>query len=408
MSQIKIKQPVYIAPFSSIGVITYHVLRQAGVEVAAFCDGSPALFRKEYDGCPIVPPEQAYTQNPDATVVVASARYEKPVWKQLEKMGFTNIIPAHQLLTRENTAGIAECMARVPTNGLPAISVAADAVEENLNGYLLPKAARGENALVLTQLELAVTERCTLRCRDCADMMQYYERPQDMDLGALAADFALALAAVDFVRTVNILGGEPLMHKGLAGFLRQVWAGGRYGAKVGKTTLTTNGTLPPDEALLSALKETGIVVHLSDYGLVSRRANELEALLGQNGIPCVRSRDMQWMDCTKIVDGESRTPQQGQAEFEACEMTCCTIKQGVFYRCPFAAHGASLGAFPAYRCNGVELDDPRLRERLQSYMAAKNAIPACRFCSGYQGTRPAIAPAVQAKQPLVYKKYGRT
>ena len=31
-------------------------------------------------------------------------------------------------------------------------------------------------------MDVVITERCSLKCKDCANLMQYYEKPQNSDL----------------------------------------------------------------------------------------------------------------------------------------------------------------------------------------------------------------------------------
>ena len=46
--------------------------------------------------------------------------------------------------------------------------------------------------LTVQSVDLIVTERCSMRCRDCSNLMQYYERPENADLNEM-------LATIDFM-----------------------------------------------------------------------------------------------------------------------------------------------------------------------------------------------------------------
>ena len=39
-----------------------------------------------------------------------------------------------------------------------------------------------ENQITVVHMELTVTECCSLKCRDCSFLMQYYQHPQNIDL----------------------------------------------------------------------------------------------------------------------------------------------------------------------------------------------------------------------------------
>lgn len=65
------------------------------------------------------------------------------------------------------------------------------------------------------QLELALTTRCSLRCRDCMNLMQYYEMPADVPLKKNKWAIDSFLRCVDAVCDFFVLGGEPFLYAGL-------------------------------------------------------------------------------------------------------------------------------------------------------------------------------------------------
>src|SRR5215471_16950352 len=68
----------------------------------------------------------------------------------------------------------------------------------------------------LTRVEVAVTTRCSLNCRDCANLIPFYTAPADFDVGELIRSVDDFLGLVDRVHSFSIMGGEACLHPGLA------------------------------------------------------------------------------------------------------------------------------------------------------------------------------------------------
>ncbi len=91
----------------------------------------------------------------------------------------------------------------------------------------------------ITYLRVSVTDRCDFRCVYCmAEHMQFLPKA---DLLTLEELDRLSTAFIGLgVRKLRITGGEPLVRRGIMGFLRQVSR--HLGAGLDELTLTTNGS----------------------------------------------------------------------------------------------------------------------------------------------------------------------
>ncbi len=104
----------------------------------------------------------------------------------------------------------------------------------------------------INYLRLSITDRCNLRCRYCmpADGV---DQKQHVDILRYDAMLKIVTAATMLgIRKVRVTGGEPLVRKGVIGFLQQL-------AKlegVDEIALTTNGILLTDYA--QALSDAGV------------------------------------------------------------------------------------------------------------------------------------------------------
>ena len=104
----------------------------------------------------------------------------------------------------------------------------------------------------INYLRLSVTDRCNLRCRYCmpADGVPWLPRGGILSYEEL---FLVARTAVSLgIEKIRVTGGEPLIRKGILGFLARL--GGIPGLR--QLVLTTNGLLLKEMA--EPLKRTGV------------------------------------------------------------------------------------------------------------------------------------------------------
>ena len=108
-------------------------------------------------------------------------------------------------------------------------------------------------------LRISVTDRCNFRCRYCmpAKGVEFVEHSEIMTYEEILR--FLRIAAGVGIRKVKVTGGEPLVRKGVCGFIRKV----RSVPGIESVTLTTNGALLKEYLpQLEAAKIAGINVSL--------------------------------------------------------------------------------------------------------------------------------------------------
>lgn len=122
--------------------------------------------------------------------------------------------------------------------------------------------------LTLPRLSIVITERCTLKCKLCAEYSPFY-RPQPHHSKEEVFRFLDEIfSVVDSVGDLSFSGGEPLLHRDLWEMIEYA---GRYIDRIGRLLILTNGTLLPDREKLLSLRKNEAVwnklrFHISDYG----------------------------------------------------------------------------------------------------------------------------------------------
>lgn len=101
-------------------------------------------------------------------------------------------------------------------------------------------------------LRISVTDRCDFRCRYCMPQEGVPKRAHS-DILSLEEIHEIASAAIELgIRKIRLTGGEPLVRKGIETLCRKL----RANSNLKELTLTTNGTLLSDKALI--LKDSGV------------------------------------------------------------------------------------------------------------------------------------------------------
>ena len=95
-----------------------------------------------------------------------------------------------------------------------------------------------------------LTEKCSLKCRDCANLMQYYSKPVNIEKSELFEDLEDLLFLADEINEIRIIGGEPLVNKDF----HEVCLKAASSDKVNKVVVYTNGTICPPDSKLKLLK----------------------------------------------------------------------------------------------------------------------------------------------------------
>ena len=64
----------------------------------------------------------------------------------------------------------------------------------------------------LPRIEVSITTFCSLKCKDCSNLMQFYDKPYHVSAEQVIASIERVLNAIDSLEQLVILGGEPFLH----------------------------------------------------------------------------------------------------------------------------------------------------------------------------------------------------
>lgn len=234
--------------------------------------------------------------------------------------------------------------------------------------------------LWIHNIDFVITERCSLKCRDCFNMMQYYERPQDYSREYLCETLDLLLEATEEIVELRILGGEPFMNPEIYNIL--AYASERE--QVDHIVVYTNGTILPDVDRINRIGSSKISFFISGYGTVSARYHELCRLLKVQSIPYHASEELSWYKIKHIEEIQKTVEEVRQIYGECYGRDCVTLLKGQLYQCEILANAYNLGMLPENEADRVDLSahpDPVVRrERVRRYLYETTYLPGCRWC----------------------------
>ena len=254
-------------------------------------------------------------------------------------------------------------------------------------------------ALIIPYVELCISPQCTLRCRDCANFMQHYNKPQPMDLEQVWSWVTAFLESVDHVMTFRVMGGEPLMQKQLPELMQRLLAQ----PKLQHIQVVSNATLMPKDELLNLMSNNHrCSMFFSNYGpKVAPRYQEIVKHCQEHHVLVeTLCPDISWFDMGDCSD-RHLTPEQMAATYQRCPNNCRHIWNGEFHHCPRSAHAKYLGLIKDIPEQDyvplLALDAETRRARIRKMYDA-DYIKACNHC-GFATGFHLIPCAIQAEKP---------
>ena len=111
------------------------------------------------------------------------------------------------------------------------------AVEDCHKGFL------SKDQLFLRSIDVVITEKCSLKCKDCSNLMQYYEAPVNIEFNEILRDFDDLTGSADHIYEVRLIGGEPFMNKDIYKIIEYLAAS----PKITKLVIYSNAMVPIKE-----------------------------------------------------------------------------------------------------------------------------------------------------------------
>lgn len=193
---------------------------------------------------------------------------------------------------------------------------------------------------IYPEIVMVTTTGCTLKCKNCNNLMPYYHSPYSIDPKELKKDFDRLMASMDTCVRFSLIGGEPFIYPHLKELLKHAIAS----KKTMYVGLVTNATIIPQGELLELLKNPKIVVSISNYGVELQKVDELIALFKKNGIKYIPDNASSWVK-PGGTEFRGKSLSKLKKEYSGCFSSryCRTMLKGKLFLCARGAHLYDLG-----------------------------------------------------------------
>lgn len=251
------------------------------------------------------------------------------------------------------------------------------------------KQLRDTSKIVLPRIPFILTTRCTLRCKECSNLIPYYCNPKDYDVKEVLDCIDNVCNQVDEWICIELVGGEPFLYKEIDTVLKHIISID----KIQEIEITTNGSCIPQSSTIELLKNPKAVIKISEYpGVVDPR--KVITLFEKEGIFYNYLSGMGWTP-NGGLEKRNRTPVQLQSQYANCSAAknCRTILNGKLYPCSKAASLAEIGIVKDME--SVELiNNTSLRKELKDFMSIR-CSRACDYCDVASLKETIVPPAEQ-------------
>ncbi|MDP2922780.1 MAG: radical SAM protein [Candidatus Omnitrophota bacterium] len=388
--------PVIIFGAGIVGEALFYACCNAGIKIECFCDNNINKTKTSMCNIKVIHTPNLKKKYMDANFLISAADI-KDVVDQLHELGYSKWYPASLLLKDFDVSRYR-------------FSAPVDFVEYAVgtcllchDSYLIP------DKLFLRSVDIIITERCSLKCRDCSNLMQYYKKPVDCNIEELMQSIDMLCYLIDEVNEFRVIGGEPFMNKEIHLIIKRLIDE----PKIHKIVIYTNGTIIPKEDQIEYLKNNKLLFIITDYGMLSKKLNILTQLLQQNKIAFYILRVRGWADCAKIMRHYRNIERQKEIFKSCCAKNTATLSKGKLYRCPFVANAARLLAVPDFESDYINIfqepqeavDIYEMKNKIRAFLLEKDFLETCDYCNGRPFEAPEIPVAIQTDKPLEYNQY---
>ena len=238
--------------------------------------------------------------------------------------------------------------------------------------------ADARNECSISNLDSVNTSFCNLNCKECSNGMQYRKDKKNVSV----EKHILSIKRITDICSIaycNIQGGEPFLDKNLTERLLLHAKNDR----IAFLSLATNGTILPKNEVFQAIKKAGIMLRISDYGVLSTQKEKLLQKAKEFSIPCdVYQRALSWMAYGRLT-AHGRSVGVNREIAEKCHFgtKCIMLYDGKLYCCCRTLFANAIGADnDAVHNNVIDVLNKFNRDDLYKIISGSNLYSMCDYC----------------------------
>lgn len=370
------------------GKMAYYSLKKLGLEAHYFCDDYPS---PSYLGLPVISINDLKKMDKNFHIFICTSYALKGIVSRLEEIKVKNI---HNCLNLFQNTDFSE--ANFENMNFLEIRRRIDLYNEEIKSL----ENINNKELDIKYIDIVITEACSMRCVSCSNLMQYYLKPRNSEKDLLFKSIDKIMSVTKELYEFRILGGEPFVNKEIGQIIKKLLS---Y-PNARNIVIYSNATIIPKGENFECLKNSKILVDISDYGDLSRKHQEYINLFEENNIRYTTNIPI-WTDSGTIKYKERSEENLVDMFKNCCVNDTLTLLNGKLYRCPFSGNAMNLKAVPDVKTDYVDLSDDSksindIKVDIYKLYKEKKYLEACKYCNGRDYTTPKIEVAIQTKKPI--------
>ena len=328
----------------------------------AYVDNNP--IRKDWCDVPIWNFEMMLKKRKNELIVITvGLQYQRDICTQLERHGFKQ---GKDFIIYDNAVCIELCR----------------------------RTSKRNDEVFIPLAQISLTERCTLKCKKCAHGCNYVSNStKDMSLDEACKSADYFFKYTDYCEEFVLIGGETFLYKNIEEVIDYI--GEKYRRKINIFSITTNGTIVPEESTLKSCKKYNMLIRISNYEKTLPRLREkhiqLIKKLELHGVSYVLGQaETEWMDYGFEAADYGNDEETLIKHFDECKTPCREIQGSKYYYCVMAHTAGKNMNHKGYNpedCLDLEQLDgnPKGKHIFLEYnlgFSEKGYLDMCRYCNG--------------------------
>ena len=401
----KKESPIVIYGVSRTGQMALCGFENLSIKVDYFIDDDVKKSGKKNFDIKTITPEELSHINKNSYIFISHVFFDKSLGRLLS-LGFKNIYSCVDLFNMTNFRSNFSQNFLSSLNPNPVkIEGWADLHYFNALKFLSLKTSK----LIMTNIDFCITERCSMKCKECGNLMQYYEKPENAEEDTMIKSMNRIMSCVDELLEARVFGGDPFMNKEMYKYVNHL----QKFDNIKYIVLYTNAVILPKKENLECLKNSKVRVHITDYGpeLSKNKDLVINHCIKEN-IDWDCDPATKWDPIGKLED-TNESPEILKDKFSKCCLNnLFQVLHGKVYRCPFSAHGTNMKFFEASdKYDYIDLLNSnenldQLKQKIYNFYHAENFLTACKHCLGRGALihgEPKLKPAVQVRKFIPFE-----
>ena len=251
---------------------------------------------------------------------------------------------------------------------------------------LFNKNARLINNNIAPSATVVITERCNLNCQDCAAFVPFNLNPNTSSAETIIRSVKNYCSSFEIVYRICIMGGETFLHKDINRIISEI----SLIPNLIFIDIATNGTVIPPEGTLDIVKMNGVCLEISDYGLHSRKMNQLNKICDKKGVLRYHQKFNYWGSLGDVKDYHRDASELNQHFIKCITFPATTnhIIDGLLYRCLYSGMTSRLNMAPINQNDFVDLNVELTSSSLINAISTKvknlsyktTPLETCKYC----------------------------